>query len=124
VITPSAARDAASAGHHPGYLLVPDAADVTPLKTSGLMVGAARDTRFRVAEATVPGGSRLYLFTDGTFEVVTNKGRWGLRDFVQLLCQPMQADTPECHRLYKTVRAVCHPRPFDDDVSLMVVTFP
>jgi sigma-B regulation protein RsbU (phosphoserine phosphatase) len=114
----------ASAGHHPGYLRVPGATDVTPLKTSGLMVGAARDTRYRVAETTVPGGSRLYLFTDGIFEIVTNKGRWGLRDFVPLLRQPMQADTPECQRLYKRVKAVCHPRPFDDDVSLMVVTFP
>jgi Stage II sporulation protein E (SpoIIE)/FHA domain len=114
----------ASAGHHPGYLLVPGEPDAIPLKTPGLMVGALPDSCYRESETPVPAGSRLYLFSDGIFEVVTRDGPWGLGDFVGLLRQPMKAGASECDRLCGAVKAVCHPGQFEDDVSLMVVTFP
>jgi Stage II sporulation protein E (SpoIIE)/FHA domain len=114
----------ASAGHHPGFLLESDTTDALPLKTSGLMIGAIPDPSYLVAETTVPGGGRLYLFSDGLFEVVTPKGPWGVGDFVELLGQPLKSGASECQRLYKAVRAACHPWQFDDDVSLLVVTFP
>jgi serine phosphatase RsbU (regulator of sigma subunit) len=113
-----------SAGQHPAYLVAPDGVDVLPLKTPGLMVGAMPDSRFREAATHVPAGSRLYLFSDGIFEIVTKTGPWCLRDFVHLVLQPMNADTGECQRLYGAVKAACHRGQFDDDVSLMVVTFP
>jgi hypothetical protein len=113
----------ASAGHHPGYLVPPDRASALPLKTTGLMLGAALDSRFVGAAAEVPAGSRLYLFSDGVFEILTKDGPWGLDDFVPLLRQPV-CRASECQRLYRSVKTACHPGQFDDDVSLLVVTFP
>ncbi len=114
----------ASAGHHPGYLVPPDRASALPLKTSGLMVGAMPDSRFRAAEVGIPAGGRLYLFSDGVFEIVTREGQWRLDDFVPLLRQPMISGKSECQRLYRSVKAALQSGRFEDDVSLLVVTFP
>jgi sigma-B regulation protein RsbU (phosphoserine phosphatase) len=114
----------ASAGHHPAYLLVPGSAEATPLKTPGVMLGALPDAHYRDAAAEVRAGSRLYLFSDGIFEIATRNGPWGLGDFVQMLPKQTKSGASECHRLYKAVKAACNPAPFDDDVSLMIVTFP
>ena len=114
----------AAAGHHPAYLVAADRASALPLKTPGLMVGAVPDFRVRTADAQLPAGGRLYLFSDGIFEVVTGTGQWRLADFVALLREPIVAGTTECQRLYRSVTAALHPGQFEDDVSLLVVTFP
>ena len=114
----------ASAGHHPGYLVPPDRAGAVPLKTSGMMIGAMPNRRFEGAQAHVPDGSRLYLFSDGIFEIVTKDGPGCLDDFVALVCQPLVAGTSECQRLYRSAKTACHPGRFEDDVSLLIVTFP
>lgn len=88
------------------------------------MVGAVPDPRYSEAEADVPAGSRLYLFSDGIFELATQSGPWGLRDFVRLLSPPVKTGVTECQRIYSAVKAACRPGQFEDDVSLMVVTFP
>ena len=114
----------ASAGHHPGYLVPPDRSAALPLRTSGLMIGALPATRFTSAVAPVAPGSRLYLFSDGMFEVVREGRQWRLDEFAELLHEPLIADTAECQRLYGAVKATCPSGQFEDDVSLLVVTFP
>jgi serine phosphatase RsbU (regulator of sigma subunit) len=124
----------ASAGHHPSYL-VTDRAD-TPgrrgamaLRTRGLMLGAMPQARFSGDQTIVPPNSSLYLFSDGVFEIVTKDLRqWRLDDFTPLLVEPSETGTggeplPESQRLYRAVKAAARPGPFDDDVSLLVVTF-
>jgi sigma-B regulation protein RsbU (phosphoserine phosphatase) len=96
-----------------------------PLKTPGLMIGAAPDVRYRTDEAQVPAASLLYLFSDGVFEIVTRDDtQWRLKDFEPLLLQPPLSGTLESQRLYAAVKAAARPGPFDDDFSLLVVTFP
>jgi serine phosphatase RsbU (regulator of sigma subunit) len=113
------------AGHHPGYLVSAERDGVVALKTPGLMIGAMADARFRADEVVVPPGSRLYVFSDGVFEVVTRDERqWRLRDFVPLLTEAGPPGTTESDRLHQAVRAVARPGPLDDDFSLLVVTFP
>jgi serine phosphatase RsbU (regulator of sigma subunit) len=64
------------------------------------------------------------LFSDGVFEVMTREGQWRLDDFVALLREPIVSGTSECQRLYRSVKAALDPGQFEDDVSLLVVTFP
>jgi serine phosphatase RsbU (regulator of sigma subunit) len=122
----------ASAGHHPSYL-VSDVADAASdsvkrgamaLRTRGLMVGAMPNVRYTAAQTTVPCDSALYLFSDGVFEIITRDLRqWRLDDFTPLLVQAPQPGLPESQRLNRAVKAIARPGPFDDDVSLVVVTF-
>jgi serine phosphatase RsbU (regulator of sigma subunit) len=128
----------ASAGHHPSYLVTdhasgePGRRGAMALRTRGLMVGAMPDTRYTTAETIVPPNSALYLFSDGVFEIVTKDLRqWRLDNFTPLLVEspapganpgPGGERLPESQRLYRAVKAVARPGPFDDDLSLLVVT--
>jgi hypothetical protein len=73
-------------GHHPGYLVGPGRETATPLWTRNPLLGAKRGHAYSAASATIVPGSRLYLFSDGLFEVQAATGQMqGLDDFVPLL---------------------------------------
>ena len=80
--------------------------------------------RFKVDRVTVPKDSRLYLFSDGVFEIVTQDGtQWGLTDFLPLILLPDSESVGEAERLHRHVRRVARPGPFDDDFTILVTTF-
>ena len=113
-----------SGGHHPAYLVPSDRQASHPLGSPALMVGALPNSEYEVHQTTVPAGSALYLFSDGVFEIATkDEGQWSLTDFLPLLLEQPYPGTPEPERLYQAVREAAKPGPFDDDFSLMVVTF-
>ncbi len=114
----------ASGGHHPSYLLCASQPGLTPLKTRNLVIGAMPDMEFVEAQVLVAPDSRLYIFSDGVFEVATRHGtQWAENDFLPLLSQAGPAGVTESERLYREVRQVARPGPLDDDFSLLVVTF-
>jgi sigma-B regulation protein RsbU (phosphoserine phosphatase) len=113
-----------SGGHHPAYLIPPDRRESQPLGSPALMVGALPISEYEVHRTTVPAGSALYLFSDGVFDIQTkDQEQWSQSDFLPLLLEPPLPGTPEPERLYQAVRQAARPGPFDDDFSLMVVTF-
>ena len=115
----------ACAGHHAAYLVRPDRQEATPLRTHGLMIGAAPEARYRADDTVVPPGGVLYVFSDGVFEIVTKDQRqWRVGDFVPLLLDAPVAGVSESRRLFQAVTAAARPGPLDDDFSLVVVTLP
>jgi serine phosphatase RsbU (regulator of sigma subunit) len=114
----------ASAGHHPGYLVPSDRKSALPLKTFGVVVGAVLEPNFTAAHAFVPADCSLYLFSDGVFEILTTDRQCNLDDFVPLLQQPRVEGASECHRLMQAVKNVACRGSLDDDLSLLIVTFP
>lgn len=115
----------ATAGHHAAYLVSSDRRHSQPLGMSALMIGVMTDLEYEVAETTVAPGSRLYLFSDGIFEVQTAAGgRWTLEDFEPLLVHPPVAGVPEPERLIQAAKGVAKSQLFDDDASLLALTFP
>ncbi len=116
--------DYASAGHHPAYLVASPRGEALPMRTPGAMIGAMPGRRYVADSIAVPAGASVYLFSDGVFEIVTREGRQcRLADFVPLLLAPMVAGEAESQRLYRTVRAATRSNEFDDDFSLVVLTF-
>ena len=114
----------ASAGHHPAYLLANGKRDMTALRTHNPAVGIMPDRPFAGGEVPVPPKSRLYLFSDGVFEIVTAQGkRWEIDDFLPLLREPDQAGMAEPQRLYQAVHAIARRGPLEDDHSMLAVTF-
>lgn len=114
-----------SAGHHPAYLVSADRSGMTPLGTRGLMAGAVPDPQYQTAEAKVPKGACLYLFSDGVFEIVTSAGKqWRLDDLLPTLQAAPAPDQSDARRIYESVTAVARPGPLDDDFSVLSVTFP
>jgi len=116
--------DYCSAGHHPAFLLSSDRRETTPMHTANVPIGVSPDAAFTPSSARVDAGTTLYLFSDGVFEVVTTPGeRWELDDFLPHIAAPRVAGLNEPERLHGVVRTVASAGPFDDDFSLLTVTF-
>jgi sigma-B regulation protein RsbU (phosphoserine phosphatase) len=81
----------ASAGHPPAVLLTqsaPETSSVECLKTSGLPIGMMPDIQYAWQRCHIPPDSRLYLFSDGIYEVKQSDNTvMGLNDFIQILAQ-------------------------------------
>lgn len=121
---PSRSLRFASGGHHPGFLVAADRAEATPLQCRGPLIGLVPDHAYRTEILTIAPDSTLYLFSDGAFEIVTASGsEWGLADFVPLLTQVAEPAASEPERLHRQVRAAARAGPFDDDFSVLTVTF-
>lgn len=115
----------ASGGHHPAFIATPGQPGASPLKTRNLIIGAMPGSKFSSEQVTVAPGSRLYVFSDGVFEIETRQGtQWALADVLPLLEGPAEPGVAESERLYRAVRAAARPGPLDDDFSMLVVTFP
>ena len=116
--------DFASAGHHPGYLLPADRSELIPMRTRNGMIGAAPGRTYKADAVTVPPGASIYIFSDGVFEIIAKDGKqWGLGDFTPLLQQPPTPGLTESERLLRAVREAAKPGEFDDDFTMVVMTF-
>lgn len=114
-----------SAGHHPSYL-VPQARDrAVALMTGNILIGATPAFEFESASVEVPPGSRLYVFSDGIFEIEAKDGRqWGLDDVLPLIVEPPIPGLTEPQRLLQAIRGHARSPDFDDDFTVLVATFP
>jgi len=112
----------ATAGHHPAFLLAPDANRPTPLGTRNPSVGIGADRQVTAERAPVVPGSSLFLFSDGVFEITDQNGRdWGLSEVMSLL--PVMAAPNGPRRLYDAVRKAAKPGPLEDDFSALALQF-
>jgi serine phosphatase RsbU (regulator of sigma subunit) len=114
----------ASAGHHPAYLVDGARRSMQALATRNPMIGAMRPERFATAGVDVPPGASLHLFSDGVFEVRGSDGvQRGLDHFTPSLLEPALPGSTEPQRLLDQVRRACGGAEFDDDVSLLTLSF-
>lgn len=117
----------ATAGHHPAVLL--DAqGNRQSLGMPGLMIGVVPDTKYTAQSIQIETGSRLYLFSDGLYEIRggTDDKLLGLDGIGEII---KQANCGNCSktRLEQVIASVReyvgHEESFADDVSLLEVAF-
>ena len=115
----------ASGGHPPAVLLTgPDAASARPLllETGGTIIGATDRPEFTSATCNVQPYSKLYLFSDGAYEIFRPDGSlWSYEEFVQLLESPTPAGVSDLDHIVSTISTIHGSNSFDDDFSLMQV---
>ncbi len=113
-----------AAGHHPSYLVGPDDPEPAPLWVRAPSIGMMPDRAWSSAETRVAPGSRLYVFSDGAFEVVDAAGeQWRIENLRQIIASGAAVGVGEAQRLYQAVRAASRPGPLDDDFSVLVLHF-
>jgi serine phosphatase RsbU (regulator of sigma subunit) len=113
-----------AAGHHPSFLVSPAQGDAVPLWLRGPTIGMLPKGNWGVGRTDVPPGSRLYVFSDGAFEIVESSGRqWVIEDLRLIMKGAEQPGVSEPQRLYQAVRAATGPGPLEDDFSVLVVRF-
>jgi sigma-B regulation protein RsbU (phosphoserine phosphatase) len=113
----------ASGGHPPAVLIDPSngrGSGLRQLSTFGRLLGFDPATEFRSNSCNVPRGSRLYVFSDGAYEISSPDGRTrNLPDLIQQLSQPSPAGNGKLDDLVTWARSVRGQNALEDDLSLM-----
>jgi serine phosphatase RsbU (regulator of sigma subunit) len=115
----------AAAGHHPAVLIAPGA-EPQMLQGRGLPIGCFPDVDYPVAEVSVPPGGRLYVFSDGIFEVELNARRdmLSFEAFVDIIREWRTLhDDRDLVYVLETVQGIQGKPNFDDDCALMELAF-
>jgi len=113
----------AGGGHPPALLLGPDGAAPQLLDSDGPLIGAVDGLEFDSSETRVVAGSRLFVYSDGAFEIgLTDGSMWPFKDFLATLSsRPATANPMDA--LVSHVRSISGRDDFQDDFSMLELTF-
>jgi phosphoserine phosphatase RsbU/P len=110
----------ASGGHPPAVLMEPEG--MQQLSTGGRLVGCDPTSEYCSKSYTVVPDSKLYVFSDGAFEIPCADGRTlHLSDLVQQLNQPPAAGKAKLDELVNWARTVGAQPSLEDDLSIMEI---
>ena len=118
-------------GGHPGAVLVEPGCGAAPprlLDSGGPLIGAVDGLDFVGEETPVPPGSRLFIYSDGAFEVSLADGsRWPFTEFLSALAAPPAAGpggpSGVLDGLISRIRSLSEREDFADDLSLLELSF-
>lgn len=119
----------AAAGHPPAMLLQgldgPPPVPPVPLGTPGLMIGADDESEFTHAHHVLPPSCRLYLFSDGVFEVSRpDETPWGFESFTSRLGAPGHEGLTELDSLRRAAQEAQGGKELlPDDFSILKFVF-
>ena len=117
-----------SAGHPPAILLhgeaTEDAEDYATLGTDGPSVGAMEGTEFVNGQIAIDSGAKLFIFTDGAFEIPLGPNReWTFEEFVAVVRSTRYMPGGETAYLRKRVGALCSQPRLPDDFTVVRLSF-
>lgn len=118
-----------SSGGHPPAMLITDPASpgksLKQLATPGMVIGGMPGAPFSTESVEVPSGSKLYVFSDGVYEIDYRDGSGMMteEDFGVGLCLPPIDGKSKVESMVKWVRDAQGREAFEDDYSLMEVVF-
>ncbi len=117
----------ASGGHPPAILFTgpsKEQAVAKELKTAGLVIGGMSGAAFTSATCQVEAYGKLYLFSDGVYEIEKPDGStFTLQEFIQALSAPSVSGKEEIARIQSFAEGLNGPGAFADDFSLIETTF-
>ena len=116
-----------SAGHPPAVLFsLERKSDISEklLKTPGFPIGMFPEAKYKDASCQIQPLSRLYIFSDGIYEIEQSNGRlWELDQFITLLNKHQIQPQYNLEQLLSQIRTLNPKENFDDDLSIIQVNF-
>ncbi len=116
-------------GHPPALLLTgptPSEASMQVLKSQGPMIGADPDMTYETDSCTVDAFGRLFLFSDGAYEITRTDGTmWPFHDFIAFMGRaraPGESDSAIKRLIDHTVR-LAGTDEYQDDFSIVEFQF-
>lgn len=110
-------------GHPPGLLCVPGQ-PCCEVGEPGLIVGAMPGTQYAGSTIQVPDNSRLLIFSDGAYELKSEKGRTlGLEEFKSWIDE-QDGCAPLAGPVLERARQINGGADLPDDLSVMDIFFP
>ena len=128
VYRPSTRRLVHASGGHPAALLLHGPAGAAPaerLRAPNLIIGFVPGKRFVSEEVDVPAGARLFLFSDGVYEVdLPDNQVWAFDDFAAFLERPPSDGASRMDDLLAEARRLQGSETLPDDFSILEAVFP
>jgi phosphoserine phosphatase RsbU/P len=113
-----------SAGHPPALVFDGRPEHPTKLGAPSLMIGVSDEARFHTQRATMPLGSRLYVYSDGVSEIDKTDGRMlEVSGLIELLREAGREPGSRVERVRDQARALQGSPEFRDDFSLVELEF-
>ena len=118
-----------ASGGHPRALFVDQHHDASDLEgADGLVIGFFPDTQFDSAVFQVLPASRVYVFSDGCYELLQPDGQestdaWTKEDMARYLANVGYDDLQQLQALYRHVRNMQGGEHLHDDFSILCVMF-
>lgn len=117
-----------SSGGHPPALLFSASGqntfDVFRLRTPNRIIGAFKKKAFQKDTRILKNKDCIYIFSDGVYEFLqTNGKRWSFDEFVSHMEGLHQGDEKDINRLMVNVKKLNNANLFEDDFTLLKVSF-
>ena len=112
-----------SSGGHPPAILVCDQ-HYQKLKTNGIVIGGMPNTKFESKSVNIPRNAKLYVFSDGVYEVeyANGNGMMNLEDFASELIKPAFEGMTKTESMMMFSQQAQQNDQFEDDFSLCEIT--
>jgi sigma-B regulation protein RsbU (phosphoserine phosphatase) len=112
----------ASGGHPPAIVVEPKAGSSAQLSVASFMVGAIPDVKYETDAYEMPPGARIYLFSDGVFEI--GREDFTLDALANLLLEVAAGGDSRVTRVRDRVQQLQGSPEFGDDFSMLEIEFP
>ena len=114
----------AGGGHPPALLVSAGAPTPQRLDSDGPLIGAVEGLEFGSSETSIPPGGRVFVYSDGAFEISRPDGSmWPFDEFVATLTSPKEGPESPIDALVTRVRTVSQRDDFHDDFSMVELVF-
>jgi sigma-B regulation protein RsbU (phosphoserine phosphatase) len=114
----------ASAGHPPALLFDDHQERCVHLLTDHPPIGITDQVDYREMAMALPPECRLYLYSDGAYELTTEAGElWSWSGFVNLLEEKAQKGIWQPALISQEILALTKAKQFEDDFSLLSLSF-
>lgn len=117
----------ASAGHPPALLISQSSdsgLDIKQLVTPSLPIGAFTEAEYYNAVCDIQVGSKLYVFSDGVYEVEKSDGNmWDFNSFINLLTLLSNLFKLGLDHILEAIKTATGSQMFNDDYSLIEINF-
>lgn len=112
-----------SSGGHPPAILVSNG-QYQKLKTNGIVIGGMPNTKFESKVVNVPQDAKLYVFSDGVYEVeyANGNGMMNLEDFADELVKSTTKGKSKTESMMMFSQQAQQNEQFEDDFSLCEIT--
>ncbi len=93
------------------------------LQTPNLFVGGLPDVTYDQASCRLDRFCRLYVFSDGVYEITCKDGNmWTFKDFLLFMAGPVEPGRSQIDRLFHHVLEIAGQASLDDDFSILEVS--
>lgn len=118
----------ATAGHPPALLIDENGNDYK-LSSKNIVIGAVENYKFKSLQIEIPTPSKLYIFSDGVYEIEQKNGkRWTIDEFYKFITQKSleywdEKKSLDLESVFEHVNTINKRRHLQDDFSILRISF-